>query len=367
MRKRIAIVVALGAVAAALGAQTAPAAVPTFNASFENGNCSEFTQGCKTSGSGTYSVSSSGAYSGTRFLRTSVSGNSGVSFARAAQNLSIGLGSDFWFGAAVRLKTGFYNVGGQVRLFAWDTYPASPTQRGGIWIDSTGRVVVYRHSDGGGQVPLVILGDRAVPEGKWVWMEIHQRLSNTDGQALTEVYVDGVSVGSSTLHNINGGTVTRYRVGITDASAAKTAVTADFDRAYLGPKQLGVPGSTTSGGGTTSGGTTSGGSTSGGTTSGGATGGTTTSGTALQVSIDSPADGATVSGTVLVSVSTSGRPVWSVRLYVDGILRDIDATSPYRFELSTTRLWNGYHVIKVVALATDGSTATDRHTVKVAN
>jgi hypothetical protein len=380
MRRRIAIAAAVTAVATGIGAHAAAAAVPTFNASFEGGNCSEFSQGCKTSGSGTYSVASSGAYSGSRYLRASVSGNSGVSFARAQTNISISLGSDFWFGSAVRLKTGFYNAGGQVRLFAWDTYPASPTQRGGIWIDSTGRVVVYRHSDNGGQVPLVILGNRAIPEGKWVWIELHQRLSTTDGQALTEVFMDGVSKGSSTARNINGGTVTRYRVGITDASAAKTAITADFDRAYLGTKKLGplgsASGTSTSSGGTTSGGTTSGGTTSGGTTSGGTTSGGTTSGgttsggtssTPLQVSILNPADGATVSGYLKVSVSTSGRTASSVRLYLDGSLVAIDNSSPFGFGLWTSKVANGTHTIKVVAIASDGSTAADQHRVKFSN
>jgi hypothetical protein len=248
------------------GASPAQAAVPAFSDGYESGSCSAWSQGCKVSGSGRYSIGSSGAYDGTRFLRATVGASSVIDFARSQTDISIGLGQEFWFGAAVRLQPGFYNAGGQVRLFAWDAYPASPDQRGGIWIDSTGRVVAY-HMGRSGQVPLVVLGNRALPEGVWTFVEFRQRLSTSDGNALTEVYVNGSLIGSSTLHNTDGPSVTRFRVGITDGSDVRTTVTADFDRAYIGPTRLGPKGSTTSGGSTTTGST--GGSTTG--TSGGTT------------------------------------------------------------------------------------------------
>jgi hypothetical protein len=216
-------------------------AVPTRTYGFESGNCSEFAQGCQAVNGGSTTVVSGDAYAGTRYLQASDNASGGTSYARAVDNLTAVPGEEIWFGAAIRPAVGFYAAANaQARLISWDTYPNTPYMRSGLWVDSTDRVVVYRHVDGGGQTPLVILGTRALPEGVWSFVEIHQVLS-TGSNALTEVFVNGSLVGSSTAANMaRSDTVARYRVGLADSSSITNPVRVDFDAAYFGPTRQGT-------------------------------------------------------------------------------------------------------------------------------
>jgi hypothetical protein len=232
----------LAAIALVLALSTSGSAThPDRSYGFELGNCSEFAQGCQASGGGSVTFGSGDAYDGSRYQIASDNGASGISYARGVDNLTLNPGEEVWFGAAVRPSPGFYDrANGQVRLFAWDSYPASPYVRGGIWVDSNDRVVSYRHVDGGEQTPLVVLGTRALPEGVWTMVEIRQRLAAGPG-ALTEVYVNGSLVGSSTLPNLSrSAQITRFRVGLGDSSLVSNPVRVDFDRAYIGSRPRGV-------------------------------------------------------------------------------------------------------------------------------
>jgi hypothetical protein len=76
------------------------------------------------------------------------------------------------------------------------------------------------------------------------------------------------------------------------------------------------------------------------------------------VSITSPASGATVSGTIIVTTSVSANTN-SVQFQVDGANTSAAVTSaPFSFSLDTTSLSNGGHVLTAVASNVAGQTAT---------
>jgi hypothetical protein len=78
------------------------------------------------------------------------------------------------------------------------------------------------------------------------------------------------------------------------------------------------------------------------------------------VSITSPANGATVSGTITVSANASDNvAVASVQFRVDGAnVGTADTAAPYSFSLNTATLSNGSHSLTAVAKDTSGNTAT---------
>jgi hypothetical protein len=86
------------------------------------------------------------------------------------------------------------------------------------------------------------------------------------------------------------------------------------------------------------------------------------------VTIDSPADGSTVSGTVNVTATASDdNGVSSVEFYVDDALRSTDAVAPYAYSWDTTLETNAAHAVKAIAYDTLGQTATDINNVTVNN
>src|SRR5206468_3647533 len=87
------------------------------------------------------------------------------------------------------------------------------------------------------------------------------------------------------------------------------------------------------------------------TASGGGGGGDTTPPSAT---VTSPAAGATVSGTIAVTVSASDNVgVTQVDVLVDGAVAGSDAAAPYSVSVDTTRLANGSHTL--VARAADAA------------
>jgi hypothetical protein len=89
---------------------------------------------------------------------------------------------------------------------------------------------------------------------------------------------------------------------------------------------------------------------------GGGGGGDTTPPT---TSITSPANGATVSGTVTVSASASDNVgVSRVELFVDGSLHSTDTSSPYSFSWNTTTVANGSHNLQTRAYDAAGNSGS---------
>src|SRR5262245_44620607 len=171
---------------------------------------------------------------------------------RLNNTVDIDLNAEFWFGAAIYVPVGFYAAqNAQVRSMGWTDYDGVTQHlRGGLWINSTDDVYIYRHTENtgvsDGQVPLISLGNKWLPEGQWSWVDIHQKLSATDGSAITEAFKNGVQAGSTvTTHNINSslatGQITRLRFGLDDATGVTNALYLIFDRCYLALTQLGPP------------------------------------------------------------------------------------------------------------------------------
>lgn len=88
------------------------------------------------------------------------------------------------------------------------------------------------------------------------------------------------------------------------------------------------------------------------------------------VHISSPTNGATVSGTMTVSVTVtpgSGQTIGYVNLKVDGVQVGNDTSSPYSFGVSTTSYSNGPHTLNVTAADTVGRKGYDQISVSVNN
>ena len=86
------------------------------------------------------------------------------------------------------------------------------------------------------------------------------------------------------------------------------------------------------------------------------------------VSITSPLNGATVSGTVAVTANASDdNGVNKVEFSIDGVLKSTDTTSPYEYSWDATVETDGSHSITAKAYDTIGQTTTDSITVTVDN
>jgi chitodextrinase len=91
--------------------------------------------------------------------------------------------------------------------------------------------------------------------------------------------------------------------------------------------------------------------------------------TAPSVALSSPADGATVSGTVAVSATASDNvAVANVTFAVDGVQQGApDTSAPYSTSINTTSLSNGTHVIRATAYDAANNPAFAEVTVTVNN
>ena len=90
--------------------------------------------------------------------------------------------------------------------------------------------------------------------------------------------------------------------------------------------------------------------------------------TAPTVSITSPANAATVSGTITISASASDNvAVAKVEFYVDNVLKGTDTISPYSIAFDTKTLTNTAHTIKAVAFDTPNNQASGQISMTVSN
>lgn len=87
----------------------------------------------------------------------------------------------------------------------------------------------------------------------------------------------------------------------------------------------------------------------------------------LAIATKSPADAATVSGTVVWEVSVLAGAPSKIEFAIDGIAVGSDLSAPYGFSLDTAKLANGSHTLSATAYGSKGVKATTAVTVKVAN
>lgn len=197
------------------------------------------------------------AYSGNASLKvhTQNDPSCGGAFARgifrANSTRHLVQGDNFWFGAAIYLPTGFYSAHtGYTDLLRVDSYVDDESRntpfadRAEInfasWRNDSLNVVAAR-----GDTSVRLIGPISpaqLPEGSWNWVELHIKLSPTNGTAYTELKINGKSLGSSTTANLFTGAapLNRLRYGlVSTAWEGSGNLTAYFDRASISPTELG--------------------------------------------------------------------------------------------------------------------------------
>jgi choice-of-anchor B domain-containing protein len=89
---------------------------------------------------------------------------------------------------------------------------------------------------------------------------------------------------------------------------------------------------------------------------------------APSVNVTTPADGATVSGTVTVAATAGDdNGVTQVEFFVDGNSIGVDTTSPYSVSWDSTTVPDGSHSVSATATDTIGQTSSDANSVTVDN
>ncbi len=93
---------------------------------------------------------------------------------------------------------------------------------------------------------------------------------------------------------------------------------------------------------------------------------TSSNNTGPTVSITSPANHASVTGTITISADASAPSgVQSVQFSIDSTAIDTDSSSPFATSYNMNQLSNGSHTISALVTSASGSTATDQITVTV--
>ena len=190
-------------------------------------------------------------YEGRVAARASVPGGPGNKYARtvrggsagSADALRYGEGDDLWYGTALFLPEGFHeDMQAYFSPLRWDNFGAPGVSRSGLVMYDDDRLRLVQEQEGvPGQRNL--LGDLSfrLDEGRWYWLEVHQRLSEVDGEAENEVFVDGRRIGRSTTRNYAGDPVTAVRYGIVALSDSEqlAPLTLWYDRVTLTSEQVG--------------------------------------------------------------------------------------------------------------------------------
>lgn len=221
-----------------LAAQGASAFVAPRAAALETGSFAEFDQA--STANGTLTNVRTRAWRGQHSARARFAGG-GNGYARGIHEVKWDDGEDVYYGAAYYLPRGFKRrVQGQVDLLRWDNWEAHPTgtDRGGIVIyGSDKRARLVRLREGVGQRALG--RSFTLPEGRWFYLEVHQRLSAGAG-ARSEVFVNGRRVAVSNSPNSYGRGVDRVRYGIVAIDSARQSrpLTLYFDHARVSTRQL---------------------------------------------------------------------------------------------------------------------------------
>jgi hypothetical protein len=180
--------------------------------SFESNSFDDFDG--HSAENGAIEPTSERAYDGSRSARASYDGSGGNGFARTWFEVDFKKGSDIWYGGAYYIPSKkampcWYS------LMRWDNYITygSGGDVGGIEISTSGRARLMRE-DYSAKNYAVLSKEFDLPEGRWFWLEVHQRLSDQDGQALNEVFLDGRRVDASTTANGRGRVVNEVRHGL---------------------------------------------------------------------------------------------------------------------------------------------------------
>jgi Polysaccharide lyase len=150
---------------------------------------------------------------------------------------SYGVGDDVWIGGSWyvtdRSKISWSRL---MNLGHWSGDGASTNYVVGLIVNEPGQMSVrarYYDTEEGWSV---LMANRPIPEGRWFSVDIHLKLSPHDGQALTEVYLDGQPVATSTARNMmNSGSLHFFNAGLSYFLPDNGNTTVYFDAARLAP------------------------------------------------------------------------------------------------------------------------------------
>ena len=180
---------------------------------FETGDFFGFSAASAQAGS--FTISTGHIYGGDFSGLATYAGGDVSGYARAVFNVDVGSNKDLWYGAAFYLPPGFkQRQGGDIELLRWDNVPSrgNGADSGGIVLSgSDHRASLFKRSglDGPRET---LLAPFDVPEGRWFFLEIRQRLSQSD--PLNEIYLDGERLGRSNQQNSFGRPAERLRYGL---------------------------------------------------------------------------------------------------------------------------------------------------------
>lgn len=263
--KRSAVVVAL--LFAVIGATLIyrSFAISSNTVSFENGDTSKCSLGINEQNA-TLKPTTAKAYEGSYSAVANYGDHSGGAvnaYARCIVEVSWGTGDDVWYGGAFFLPAGFAtgaspSLQGQIDIMRWDNYSLKSTSQdwGGIIIQNSDKLARLKRFNVSSDYTDLSPSFK-IPENRWVWIEVHQKFSPLEGQAINEVYMDGVLQGSSKTANTYhdsavadpsiGRKITRIRYGLVgiDSSKQQKPLELWVDRATISNSKIGPLGGVT--------------------------------------------------------------------------------------------------------------------------
>jgi hypothetical protein len=145
-------------------------------------------------------------------------------------------GQQLWFGARFFLPVGFSSSAGYVSLMRRDNYglygSAGNTCGVALW-SGDNRLHAECNTYDGSWPTQDLIGGVVAPEGRWFTLELHQTLDSAAG-GVTELYLDGAKVGSSTgINNLLNRATDRVRFGVVAVGPQAGGFSLQFAGAYV--------------------------------------------------------------------------------------------------------------------------------------
>ena len=170
-------------------------------------------------------------FDGNRSVRATTDGTTENQFQRLWYQVDWKTGADVWYGLALYVPD--HSKWCWWRPARWNNYALYGDQGdvGGLRIENGG---LYLDVGRYGEDTTQLVGPVPLPERRWVWVEVHQRLAAREGDALSELWVDGRRAGASSRPNSFGRTVTHIRFGnVTLESDCSRAGSVWFDHVAI--------------------------------------------------------------------------------------------------------------------------------------
>jgi hypothetical protein len=149
-------------------------------------------------------------------IEASYPGGGSNGFDRRAARVHWHDGDRVSYGATFMLPSSFMkSIQSEVDLVRWDNFDHHPTDTdwGGVGIFASDHLARLLRFNARGNV-VVLVGPFKLPVGKWFRLEVRQYLSDVDGDAVSEVYLDDELIGRSRWANTYGRPIDHLRAGL---------------------------------------------------------------------------------------------------------------------------------------------------------